>query len=174
MAVAGASNPTFTTVKDASSHSPELHLVTNPEEEVEALADNIRTMLDAGYKLQEQAILCTGQDRLSRIGKALERMGIPVLHLGNLFERDEIRNLLSLCSLISDSRAMGLLRVGAMAGYELSLTDTSALLDHLRESDCEPLEWSQQSFDAPNVSSAGKATLKSCLLYTSPSPRDRG
>ena len=160
MAAAGTSSQTVSTAKGASGISPELHLVSTPEEEVEALADNIKQMVDAGHELRKQAILCTGQDRLSRIGKALERMGIPVLHLGNLFERDEIRDLLSLCSLISDSRAMGLLRVGAMTGYEMTLADTSALLDHLREGDGEPPEWGQPLVGVPNLSDSGKESLE--------------
>ena len=40
----------------------------------------------------------------------LESMGIPLLFLGSLFERDEIQQLLSLLSLLIDRRAMGLAR----------------------------------------------------------------
>lgn len=160
MSVAENSSTSISPDKDVSDDTPELHLVATPEQEVAAIADNIRQMVDEGHEMREQAILCTGQERLTRIGKALERMGIPVLHLGNLFERKEIRELLSLCSLIADSRAMGLLRVGAMDGYELSLADTSAVLDHLREGDPEPLDWVTNMVDVPNLSDTGKASLK--------------
>jgi len=159
MRAAATSHIDVSPERDSSDHPPEHHIVESTEQEVEALADAIDEMCQAGYELREQAILCTGQDRLSRMGKALERMGIPVLHLGNLFERDEIRDLLCLCSLIVDSRAMGLLRAGSMAGCETSLADISTILDHLRESGLEPLEWADSLDEVAALSDMGKESL---------------
>ena len=66
-----------------------------------ALADEIeRRSVDAEYR--DHAVLCSGNDRLTRIGRELERRGIPVLYLGNLFERPEIKDLLSILSLLVD------------------------------------------------------------------------
>lgn len=159
MRVAGTSHINVTPNRNFSGFLPEHRIVESAEQEVEALADAIEEMCQAGYELRDQAILCTGQDRLSRMGKALERMRIPVLHLGNLFERDEIRDLLCLCSLIVDTRAMGLLRAGSMDGYETSLADISIVLDKLRESGSEPLEWVENLGDMDSLSEKGRESL---------------
>src|SRR5208283_3413566 len=57
---------------------------------------------------------------------------IPVLHLGSLFEREEIRDLLALLSLAVDRYGDGLTRVGAMPRYGLTLQDVYLATRHLR------------------------------------------
>ena len=60
---------------------------------------------------------------IDEIARALEARGIPVLHLGSLFEREEIRDLLSLLTLATDRFGAGLVRVCAMPRYRASLQD---------------------------------------------------
>ena len=93
------------------------------EDEAAGLAASIRDMEKAGVPLRNQAVLCRGNRRLAEIAEALEERGIPVLHLGSLFERDEIRDLLALLSLAVDHFGEGFVRVGAMPRYGLSLQD---------------------------------------------------
>ncbi len=159
MRVVDERGPTFTPDRDAIGHKPEHRIVETAEDELAALADGIVEMQKAGYKLSDQAILCTGQDRLARTGRALERMGIPVLHLGNLFERDEVRDLLSLLNLVVDSRAMGLLRVASLPGFETDLEDVAGVLDYLRESASEPMEWAGRLAQIDGLSKSGKESL---------------
>jgi len=85
-------------------------------------------------QLPRQALLCSGNERLGRIAAGLESLGIPVLYLGSLFERGEVKDLLSLLSLLTDRRAMGLVRIGVMPFTPLSLPDVVAALRHLRTS----------------------------------------
>ena len=63
----------------------------------------------------------------------MEARGIPVLHLGSLFERDEVRDLLAFLSLAVDPYGNGLIRVGAMPRYALSLQDIYIVTRRLRE-----------------------------------------
>lgn len=149
----------FVADRDANGLKPQHRIVETADNEFAAIADGIIEMQQAGHSFREQAILCTGQDRLARIGRTLERMEIPVLHLGNLFERDEVRDLLSLLSLVVDSRGMGLLRATTMSGYECSLSDVSAVLDYLRDNECEPLDWLDQLDQINGLSADGIASL---------------
>jgi superfamily I DNA/RNA helicase len=80
--------------------SPELRIVRRAEQQQVALADVIEALRGEGYAYRDQAVLCTGNEKLSMIGQELERPGVPVLFLGSLFERGEVKDLLALLSLL--------------------------------------------------------------------------
>lgn len=125
-----------------SNHDPvELRLVPDKDDQSVAIADAIDDMNKVGIPYRDQAVLCTGNERLGEIARDLERMNIPVLFLGSLFERTEVKDLLALLSLLMDPRAMGLVRVATMPEFAMSLTDVGAVLDELRDKERSPLEW---------------------------------
>ncbi len=144
--------------RGASGNPIELRLRAAKEEQSVAIADGICEMLDAGVAYRDQAVLCTGNERLGEIARDLERMEIPVLFLGSLFERGEVKDLLALLSLLSDRRAMGLVRTGCMPDFAMSLGDVGAVLTWLREQQREPLEWLVERRALP-VSVEGGAAL---------------
>ena len=96
------------------------------EDEEEGIAAAIRELWDKGVRLRDQAVLCRSNRRLNEIAAALEARNIPVLHLGSLFERDEIRDLLALMSLAVDPFGDALVRVGALPRYGVPLQDIHA------------------------------------------------
>ena len=81
---------------------------------------------EGGVALRDQAVLCRTNRRLNEIARALEERGIPVLHLGSLFEREEIRDLLSILSSRPISYGAGLVRIAAMPRYEHSASGREA------------------------------------------------
>ncbi len=115
-------------------HPVELQAVNQADHQVVAIADTIDAMRAAGHTYRDQAVLCTGNERLSSIGRELELLGIPVLFLGNLFERPEVKDLLAVLSLLVDARAMGIVRVATIAAFELSLSDVATVLESVRAS----------------------------------------
>lgn len=152
--------------RGALGHSVELHAVPQADNQVVAIADAIESMRTAGHKFRDQAVLCTGNERLSSIGRDLERLGIPVLFLGNLFERPEVKDLLSILSLLVDARAMGIVRVGALPQFALSLGDVAKVIRSLRgaEAGDDPAGWS--TIDPNDLSEAGRGawtTLQTVL-----------
>ena len=74
-------------------------------------AASVRKLEDAGVALRQQAVLCRSNNRLNDLATALEERGIPVLHLGSLFEREEVRDLLALLSLAVDRFGDALVRI---------------------------------------------------------------
>jgi Zn-dependent peptidase ImmA (M78 family) len=94
--------------KGASKIKPELRCFETPEDEAAGIAASVRELEHLGVALRDQAVLCHTNKRLNDIALALEVRGIPVLHLGSLFERDEVRNLLALLSLAIDPFGDGL------------------------------------------------------------------
>jgi superfamily I DNA/RNA helicase len=139
---------------------PEYRSVESADDEIAAVAETIEELRKAGFAYRQQAILSSGNQRLGRFARGLERLGIPVLYLGSLFERDEIKDLLSLLSIAVDRRAMGLLRVAAMPDYAVPLADIARLLEHLKEHELKPLEWSEQLDSVTSLSAAGQAGLR--------------
>jgi superfamily I DNA/RNA helicase/Zn-dependent peptidase ImmA (M78 family) len=125
------------------------------------IADAVAEQLKAGHPYRDQAVLCSGNDRLADIGRDLEALGVPVLYLGSLLERPEIKDLLSILSLLTDPRGMGLVRTACLAEYPMDLADLGAALNALRDEDTMPPRWLSGAAIFGAVSPSGQASLAS-------------
>jgi superfamily I DNA/RNA helicase len=144
-----------------SGFVPEIRTVDQAEEMTVSLAESIEAVRAAGHAFRDQAVLCRGNEKLAELGLDLERLGIPVLFLGSLFERPEIKDLVALLSILTDRRAMGLVRMACWPGLSLCMSDVAAVLDHLREADAPPATWLADPSSIPEVSAEGVAALRS-------------
>jgi superfamily I DNA/RNA helicase len=145
--------------RDATGHKPELRTVQRAEQQQVALADAIEELRREGYAYRDQAVLCTGNEKLSTIGQDLERLGVPVLFLGSLFERGEVKDLLALLSILVDRRAMGLVRIACWPDFATSFADVVAVFDHLQAAEHAPARWLPHSETIPKLSDAGRRSL---------------
>lgn len=145
--------------RDGKGQKPELRTVQRADQQQVALADAIEQLRGEGFAYRDQAVLCTGNEKLSTIGRDLERLGVPVLFLGSLFERAEVKDLLALLSILVDRRAMGLLRIACWPDFTTSFSDVAAIFEHLRAADHAPGAWLQQVDAIPGVSDAGRQAL---------------
>ncbi len=119
---------------DAPSYPPEIRILSDREQEVSAVAARIVELRDQqGVALADQAVLCRSNAQLNRLSLGLEARGLPVLHLGSLFERDEVRDMLSLLWLVSDARGGALMRIAAFPHYAIPLEDLRTYLSKIRE-----------------------------------------
>jgi superfamily I DNA/RNA helicase len=143
-----------------SGVSPELRMVDQSPQQTVALADAIEEMRQAGYTYRDQAVLCTGNEKLSELGQDLERLGVPVLFLSSLFERPEIKELLSLLTILTDRRAMGMVRAACMSEFAMPISDVDAIFSHLRASDSTPGAWLGELGAITDLSEAGSAALR--------------
>jgi len=138
---------------------PEIRRYDTLADEAAGIAARIRELERTGIKLRDQAVLCRSNKRLNEIAAALEARGIPLLHLGSLFERDEVRDLLALLSLAVDRFGDGLVRIGAMPRYSLSLQDVYVATRCLREKDKRALASLAELPQTPGLSPDGSASL---------------
>lgn len=145
--------------RDGNGQNPELRTVQRGEQQQVALADAIEALRREGYAYRDQAVLCTGNEKLSTIGQDLERLGIPVLFLGSLFERAEVKDLLALLSVLVDRRAMGLVRIACWPDFTMSFADVATAFEHLRAADHVPGAWLQSRESIPGLSDAGRQAL---------------
>jgi len=145
--------------RGAGPTRPDVRRFVTLEDEAAGIAASIRDLEGQAVPLRNQAVLCRSNARLNDIASELEARGIPVLHLGSLFERDEVRDLLALLSLAVDPFADGLVRVGAMPRYQLSLQDVFAIGRYLRTSRCEPIAGLAAALSSAEVSEFGRTGL---------------
>ena len=94
------------------------------EDEACAIRDRIEELRAAGIPYRDQAILARSHLTLGRLTSLLERLNVPLLYLGDLFERGEIRDLLSLVALDAEFGGLGLVRVGQLPAYGATEKDT--------------------------------------------------
>lgn len=140
--------------------SPEIRTFDDPDAEAAGIAQSIRELESQGVHLREQAVLCRSNARIGILAAALEARGIAVLHLGSLFERDEVRDLLALLSLATDNYSDGLVRVAAMPRYRLNLQDVYVATKWLRGADYRPIEGLEPcARNAPGLSKEGASGL---------------
>ncbi|SEI11074.1 UvrD-helicase domain-containing protein [Paracoccus alkenifer] len=158
---AGTGDASLKAYRPSSGVPPEHVTFGNNDDEADALTDEI-LRLSQEVAFRDQAVLCPGNDRLNRMGRELERRGIPVLYLGNLFERPEVKDLLSVLSLLVDRRAMGLVRKPSLQGLStgLSLTGAAKVVEHLRQTDAAPLSWVGSSSSPPILDAADAEAMR--------------
>jgi superfamily I DNA/RNA helicase len=137
----GSMAGTLTANRGTSGEPPQFRTVLVAEEQPVALTDRIAELRSKGYTYRDNAVLCTGNEALANLGQDLERLGLPVLYLGSLFERAEVKDLLSLLSLLVDRRAMGLTRLACLPEFKMTAKDVAAMLDHLRANETAPGAW---------------------------------
>ncbi len=139
---------------------PEIRRFETLDDEAEGVAASVRQLEGAGVRLRDQAVLCRTNARLNEIASALEARGIPVLHLGSLFEREEVRDLLAMLSLAIDPFGDALVRIGAMPRYGLTLQDAHCLSRHLRSLGKSALTGLADAASAPGLSTSGRAGIE--------------
>ena len=139
---------------------PQIRRYETLNDELEGVAASVREIESLGVALREQAVLCRTNSRLNEVAAALEARGIPVLHLGTLFEREEIRDLLALLSLAVEPIGDALVRVAAMPRYDVSLQDVYAATQHLRLLGQPALAGLESLTEADGVSAEGMAAFQ--------------
>lgn len=136
-----------------------MEIAEDESAEGEGLAREIERQRAAGMSYRAQAVLCRSHTMLARIAARLEAAGVPVLYLGDLFERPEIRDLLALLSLACEGNGSGLVRVANFPEYQVPLADVKTLLRLARENDTPFPHALRLAQEAGEISPEGKAGL---------------
>ncbi len=97
-------------------------------DEAIAIRDQIEALRAKGVPYRDQVILARSHLTLARITDLLEKLGVPLLYLGDVFERDEVRDLLSLVAMDAEFGNIGLVRVAQLPEYGASKGDALAVL----------------------------------------------
>lgn len=98
--------------------------------EIEAarIAESIAFYHEQGLEFKDCAVICRTHSQLNKIASVLSRKGIPIFHLGEIFERDEVRDLLSLLDLRFSTDGQSLIRVSGFGEYRIPLADARKII----------------------------------------------
>lgn len=127
--------------------------------EAAGIAGEIRRRRSEGIAYRDQAVLCRSHTNLARFAARLEALDIPVLYLGDLFERPEIRDMLALLSLTCEPERGGLVRVARLPEYAVPLEDIGSVLAFARDHKTFPVEALAQLDEVPDLSANGRDGL---------------
>lgn len=136
-----------------------MEVAEDGDSEIEGLAREMKRQRSLGVAYADQAVLCRSHTNLARLAAGLEREGVPVMYLGDLFERSEIRDLLALLALACEGDGRGLLRVARFAEYGIPLADVRSLLDMAGEREVPFPQALKLAQDGDAISVQGKAGL---------------
>lgn len=145
-------------VRGSSGVKPRLIQCANDRTVHGELVENARRLHSLGVAYRDQVVLASTHEICGTAAEALNTAGVPALHLGDIFQRPEVKDLLALLQLFIDRSGSGLLRVARLPGLELPADDIEQLLNWLKLNRPLALSW----FDNPpsELSAAGTAAVK--------------
>jgi superfamily I DNA/RNA helicase len=112
---------------------PRLIRTANESEQLLALAWRIRRLEAEGRPLAEQAVIVFRNSDGAELAVGLEQLNIPVLYLGNIFERAEIKDLICLLQLAIDPYGVNLVRRWHYQLLAMSHQGADAIFTQTRE-----------------------------------------
>ncbi len=93
-----------------------------------AVFQHIRALQNSGVPFGRQAVLCRKTSEVEQAAEMLERAGIPIIYIGDLTTRTEVKHLLCLMQLLVERRPKALIGLFGIAGFSMPLLDVGLLL----------------------------------------------
>jgi superfamily I DNA/RNA helicase len=92
------------------------------------VVQNISSLRQQGIPYGHQAVLCRWNAEVQKASELLASQGVPVIYIGDLSERVEIKQLLCLVQLLVERRPKALIGLSAIPGLAMPLDDIRLLL----------------------------------------------
>src|SRR6266542_2183739 len=109
----------------------------------QALRESVQEAHGRGTSYRDQAIIASTHEVCGKAAAALLAVGIPALYLGNIFEREEVKDLLSLLQLAVDDTGSALVRVARFPAFASTMEHVPEVLRHLAAKHATPSEWGE-------------------------------
>ena len=113
--------------------SVQFEIADSLDAEAAGITENIKNYHAAGLRYKDCAVICRTHKQLARFAEVLTKQGVPIFYLGQLFERDEVRDLLALLDLKFSLDGHSLIRAANFAEYKLPLADTRKIIARQKE-----------------------------------------
>lgn len=138
----------------------EYDVATTRDAEFHGISQAILARVKQGKKFSDHAVLARSHITLGRLARQLEDSGVPCLYFGDFFERPEIRDLLSLLSVASEPKGIGLLRVAQLPSYAVPFADIRLLFESRRQQERSMLAVLRDLASVNGLSEIGRAGLE--------------
>ncbi len=159
MRVGGSTTVKLTTQRGLGPEALDCNIALDRNSEIRGVADAIKRWRAQGIPYRHQAVLCRVHSNLERLALGLEAAGVPVLYLGDLFERPEVSDLLSLLSFVAEPHRGGILRLADLPPYRTPLADVRAFLAYAAEAAKTPLAALADVAIIPGLSEPARTSL---------------
>lgn len=123
-----------------------------------------------GLKFKDCAVICRTHAQLNKFAKVLSEKGIPIFYLGELFEREEVRDLLSLLDLKVSLGSHSLIRVARFLEYQIPLADARKIIREQKENNRTCAEVLSRAEVLEQLSDEGKQGAEKLLKHLNSSP----
>ena len=159
MKVGGSLAVNLEAKRGTGAEAVDCNVARDRDAEIAGIAEAIERHRSQGITYRDQAVLCRVHGNLEKIALGLEAAGVPVLYLGDLFERPEVSDLLALLSFTAEPHRGGLYRVAELAPYQTSLADVRVFLAYAAAAERTPLEALADVHAIPGLSDAARGAL---------------
>ena len=153
--------------RGAGGEAVDCHVARDGGAEIAGIAAAVKRKRAQGVAWRDQAVLCRRHSDLRRIARGLEAAGVPVLYLGDLFARPEVRGLLELIAFACEPRPLGgdlsrsgLHRLAELGPYSIPSADVYSFLDYAAGRAQTPLTALSGVDAAPRLSAEGYSGLR--------------
>lgn len=104
------------------------HFADSCEAEVEFISSEIKNGVKVGVPFAEHSVICVSNSQLNQIADGLVTRRVPVLFLGSIFERPEIKDLIALLDIRSSNTGFGLARLASIPEYSMTHQDVGLIM----------------------------------------------
>lgn len=94
-----------------------------------SVVDNVHRDLANGIPLREQVVISRKGVAVAEAAKELKASGLPVLYVGELLERSEVKDILAVIQLIVERSPRALLRVGELTSPRMTGADVRVIIE---------------------------------------------
>lgn len=108
--------------------TPKVFTCAKRKEIPSAVAENLSALRSAGVRFGDQAVLCRNASDVQQVAEALAVRGVPVIYVGELAQRPEVKSLLCLMQLLVERRPKALVGLMGIPGLAMPMTDLRRLL----------------------------------------------
>lgn len=128
--------------------------------EGELVAREVARLVEAGVPLGKQAVLAPTNARLDIMAGSLARHDIATDHLGSFFEREEVRDVLSVLALLAEANGGALVRVAAIREINVGCGDVAAIVGHAQAASLPLVNFLGEASSIAGISAAGGQGLE--------------
>lgn len=115
--------------KGACGELPKVVTCAKREELLGAIVDGVLALQKSGVRFGAQAVLSRSGSDVQQAAEILASRGIPVIYIGELAQRPEVKLLLCLMQLLVERQPRALLGLVAVPGLAMPVPDIRRLLD---------------------------------------------
>lgn len=115
--------------KGACGEMPKVVTCAKRDQVLSAVVDSVVSLQRTGVHFGRQAVLCRNGSDVQQAAEVLASRGIPVIYIGELAQRPEIKRLLCLMQLLVERQPRALLGLVDIPGLSMPVADIQRLLE---------------------------------------------